>query len=62
MIGPHESAGLLLVCEFSPTHGVTPAKAGVQPEVDARITSGGAYLRMDSGLRRNDPVRVATLC
>ena len=39
-----------------PIHNVTPAKAGVHPEMFSASESVSDYLRMDSGLRRNDTV------
>jgi hypothetical protein len=40
------------------TLGVTPAKAGVHPEICGLLI----HLRMDSGLRRNDTVVVVGSC
>jgi len=39
-------------------HRVIPAKAGIHPEVDPARTSGGDYLRLDPGVRRDDSVGV----
>ena len=38
--------------------GITPAKAGVHPEISVSDT----HLRMDSGLRRNDAMVGETFC
>ena len=41
-----------------PTHGVIPAEAGIHVRGASRISSAGIAFSMDSGLRRNDTVRV----